>query len=528
VAPDGRWLRVNQRLCDITGYSRDELLKSTFQDITHPDDLDTNLEYVRQMLHGEGLSYSMEKRYLRKDGGLIWINLTVALVRAPSGDPDCFISVVEDISERKRTETEVRVLNTVSHAAREARDITSLLKVVMHGVCDAARWAYADSWIPTADGSVLECVAAWCDRQRSLEAFRRASEPLTFARGVGIPGRVWESGRPEWHEDITREPMAVIPRAPAAVAAGLGAALGLPVIADGQVVAVLVFFTKEPRAEDARIVATMATVASQLGTLIQRIKAEDEVRHLNAELEARVERRTAELELANKELEAFSYTISHDLRAPLRAIDGFSRIIATEYAEGLGAEASRYFDLVRANAAQMSTLIDDLLSFSRLSRQALDRRRIDHLGVVQAALADLERTEPRTAQVTVGQIAPCEADPSLLKQVWVNLLSNAVKFSAGVERPEVEAGNFERAGETVYFVRDNGVGFDMQYAGKLFGVFQRLHRAEEYPGTGVGLAIVQRVVHRHGGRVWADSAPGRGATFYFTLGMTEPDEGRRR
>jgi signal transduction histidine kinase len=237
------------------------------------------------------------------------------------------------------------------------------------------------------------------------------------------------------------------------------------------------------------------------------------------ELEQRVIERTDQLEAANKELEAFSYSISHDLRAPLRAIHGFSRILLEEHAPHLADEAQRYLRLVRDNAQHMGQLIDDLLAFSRLSRQPLKRQRVVYADLVRQVLGDLGSEHVgRRVDIAVGDLPLCQADPALLKQVLVNLCTNALKFTRQREVAVIEIGCSKASGECVYFVKDNGVGFDMQYVGKLFGVFQRLHRVNEYDGTGVGLAIVQRIIARHGGRVWAEAAVNQGATFYFTLG----------
>jgi len=277
----------------------------------------------------------------------------------------------------------------------------------------------------------------------------------------------------------------------------------------------------------------------QIKYIVHRVEeVTDFVRHKSgpsggpAELSAREQQMAAEmfqnaqrlaatnqqLESANNELEAFSYSVSHDLRAPLRAVDGFSQAVLEDFGPKLPAEGLRQLLVIRESAQRMGQLIDDLLSFSRLSRQPLVMQSIDTEQLVRGALGDFNaECGGRKIEINFGALEPCEGDPALVKQVWVNLLSNALKYTRKREHAVVDIGCVEQKGEHVFFVRDNGTGFDMQYAHKLFGVFQRLHRAEEFEGTGVGLAIVQRVIHRHGGRVWAEAAVNRGATFYFTL-----------
>jgi signal transduction histidine kinase len=245
--------------------------------------------------------------------------------------------------------------------------------------------------------------------------------------------------------------------------------------------------------------------------------ANEELRSLNEELEGRVAERTAQLQEANHELGAFSYSVSHDLRAPLRAIDGFSRILVDEHADGLSVDALRYLGLVRKNTQQMGELIDGLLALAHLGHQPVEKRRVD-VEVLAEEIAATELSHPNghTLEIKVDRLPPADADPTLLRQVYANLLSNAVKYSAAVDPARIELGSYRDGERIVYFVKDNGVGFDMRYSDKLFEVFQRLH-TDGYEGTGLGLALTARIVGRHGGSIWAESAPGEGATFYFTL-----------
>ena len=349
LAPNGAWLLVNQKLCEIVGYSREEFLQRTFQDITHPDDLEKDLAYVQQLLANQIQSYSMEKRYIRRDASIVWINLTVVLVRKPNGQPKYFISVIEDISDRK--------------------------------------------------------------------------------------------------------------------------------------------------------------------------KAESELQHLNATLEQRIAERTTQLTEINQELEAFTYTVSHDLRAPLRIMQGFSQALEEDYGDRLDELAKTYIQSISESAIQMDVLINDLLSYSRLSRTEIRLQSVDLQTAIAAALQQLSVTiQARNAIIHIPANLPSViAHGSILVQILVNLISNAIKFVETDIQPIVTIAVQTEKNSVRLSVIDNGIGIASKYHDRIFRVFERLHGIETFPGTGIGLAIVRRGIDRLNGQVGLESQLGQGSRFWITL-----------
>jgi two-component system sensor histidine kinase/response regulator len=235
------------------------------------------------------------------------------------------------------------------------------------------------------------------------------------------------------------------------------------------------------------------------------------------ELNKTLATKNEELETSNKELESFSYTVSHDLRAPLRALDAYSKILGEEYAGILDDEGKKLLGSIQSNAKKMGLLVDSLLAFSKLGKQEMQKSRVNMNELVESVLKDVSFSIPHKASIKKGKLLPASADLFLLHQVWVNLISNALKYSSKKEKPEVEIGSSISGNEITYYVKDNGAGFNMKYANKLFGVFQRLHSANEFEGTGIGLAIVHRIITRHGGNIWAEAEIDKGATISFTL-----------
>jgi len=308
-------------------------------------------------------------------------------------------------------------------------------------------------------------------------------------------------------------------------AAGLRSAAALPLVLGGHVVAVLTLFSSEADFFDERLMSLVIEMASDLSFALENFEREDLRRQANAELqlgyqqlESKVAARTSELATANKELEAYAYTVSHDLRAPLRAIDGFTRVVLKQHAGSLDDSGRALLGRVVSAAGKMGTLIDDLLQLSTVSRQVLQLADVDLGALAREILSEQQAaTAASKCRDIVGDDLRARGDARLLRMLLQNLLENAVKYSGKSAQPVIEFGCQQGSAETVYFVRDNGVGFDAKLAERMFQPFQRFHHPEDFEGTGIGLATAARVVARHGGRIWAESSPGRGATFYFTL-----------
>ncbi len=416
-----------------------------------------------------------EDAFVRADGVTHWIRWEIRPWHRADGNIGGIIIFSEDISARKHAET----------AMRESEE---RFRVLANSMSQLA-------WITRADGYIHWYNRRWYE--------------YTGTTPEQMEGWGWQRVH-----DPKRLPE-VMEKWAAALAAGQPFEMEFPLRGkDGK------FRTFLTRGEPLRDVGGKVTQWFGTNTDVEAMKqAEKQIQQLNAELEERVRERTAQLEAANKELEAFSYSVSHDLRAPLRAVNGFAKIVLDEYGAEMAPGAKDYLEWIRAGGRQMGLLIDDLLAFARLGRQALKVVSVDMTALVEKVVQEAGRqAEGRPIDFQIGVLPRATGDPVLIRQVWVNLIDNAIKYTRGRAPAIITVGGENREGKFVYEVRDNGTGFDMKYAGRLFGVFQRLHRAEEFEGTGVGLAIVQRIIHRHGGQVWAEAEPGRGAVFRFTLG----------
>jgi PAS domain S-box-containing protein len=464
--PNSYYLDANASACRMLGYSRSELMGLHATAIVIQTEI-PHIETALGVIKARS-AYHREWQLRRKDGSVFPADVMATMM--PDGN---LLGMIRDITESRRTET--------AFAASELR-YRRLFETAKDGILI----------LDAATGMVLD-----------VNPFLITT--LGFSREQFLSKAIWELGL---FHDICAN------------------AEKFAELKDKEYVRYehLPLETSDGRRIEVEFVSNVylvngsKVIQCNIRDVTARRKTQEALRQLNANLEQRVIERTTQLEAANKDLEAFSYSVSHDLRAPLRAISGFSKIVLEDHAAGMDADGMRYLNQVEKSAQQMGQLIDDLLTFSRTGRQVFNVQPVITVDVVNAALDDLKAMqENRRVNISVGHLADCEADASLLRQVWLNLLSNALKYTTKCDPAVITIGS-RREGETdVFFIQDNGAGFDMKYADKLFGVFQRLHLADDYEGTGVGLALVQRIVQRHGGKVWAEAKLNLGATFYFTL-----------
>lgn len=463
--------------------------------LVHPEDRDLVATTLANMAGGVDPQrpIDLEYRIVRPDGTLIWISTIGSLELLENGQPGRAVGIARDISLRKRVESAQR------HADRFIAHIADVAPTLIY-VYDLAtgRRVYNNGWLPNMLGygtdydmdvkEFMERVLHPDDRER-IAAYRRTHAKLAD----GVISQVEYRARHNdgsWRWMLSRN---------------------------------LVFARNEDGSVRQLIGTTTDITAAK--------RAEEELRRLNAELERRVSERTADLQAANSELEAFAYSVSHDLRGPLRAIGGFSGAVLDSCGPQLDDSGRRYLSLVTAGVKRMAEMIEGLLALSRTTRNELFLGTVDLSAIAREVLADLQHAEPnRRVEIVIVQQAEVTGDARLLRIALDNLLGNAWKYTARCERARIEFGLQVVQGESIYFVRDNGAGFDMANAAALFMPFQRLHPGGEFEGTGIGLATVRRIVHRHGGRIWAQSAPDQGATFYLTLpsGATGDASTRKR
>ncbi|HWH71734.1 MAG TPA: PAS domain S-box protein, partial [Candidatus Sulfotelmatobacter sp.] len=442
----------------------------------HPEEEDRILHEVKQ-----GQTRHSETVRLRKDGTPLQVSLTVSPIRNGRGEIIGVSSIARDITERKRAQ---QALEHQAATLREQAELLELANVLARDLED-----HIILW-----NRGMEQLYGW-SREEAVGQVAHALLHTEFPEPLAvIRQRLFQQGHWEGELCHTRK--------------------------DGrQLIVASQWFLQQP------LPGRPAAILEVNNDISARKEAEQQIRQLNLKLEERVEARTHELTAANKELEAFTYSVAHDLRAPLRHIDAFGKILYEEFATNLPPEARRYLETIRNGSHHMSQLVDDLLNLARVGRQELKRHPTPLGKLAEEVRADLQpETKGRDIEWRLHDLPTIQCDPGLMKQVFANLLSNAVKYTRPRPHAIIEVGTLPSNGSLTIFVRDNGVGFNMKYINKLFGVFQRLHRADEFEGTGVGLATVERIIRKHGGCVWAEAALDKGAAFYFSLPATRQDK----
>ena len=484
----------------VFGYSSVEAVGKPMLMLFPPERMNEESDILARIQHGESVE-RFETVRVRKDGARIDVAATISPIRDADGAVVGLSKVARDITERKRTEADL-----ARHAEEllHSQQALEIQKLILQSVLD----------------SMEEGLVA-ADEQGAVILWNQAAAKILGLGATNLPSQEWTAHYGLYLDDmVTPFPSDQLPLARAI---------------RGEACTAQIFVRNAELDEGVWIEVNGTPLKDRNGAVsggvvafrdvTQRRADEREIRKLNQELEERVAQRTAQLEVANHELEAFTYSVSHDLRAPLRHIGGFSRILMEDFGPGMPPEAQNHLKRIEDGAHRMGQLVDELLNLARVGRHALHLQATRLNSVIEEVVSLLQpEAEGRAVTWKIADLSPAECDPILIKQVFQNLIANALKFTRARERAIIEISQRQENGEMVIAVSDNGVGFNMKYQDKLFGVFQRLHRAEDFEGTGIGLATVKRIVHKHGGRVWAEAEVEKGATFYFTLAAAKPIE----
>ncbi len=481
-SPQAEFIRVNRSAAEMLGYSVPELQNLTAKDITLPEDLQLSESLIVELSSGKRKSFTLQKRYLRKDGSLMWGNLIVTAIHDSQGNVVNHLAMIEDITEKKRSEEAVQyeqyLMQTLMDHIPDSiyfKDLQSRFTRVNAGTLRKFGLNSPEEIIGRSDADFFSPEEADAGRIEEKE-ITETGEPLIAVESL----ESWQDGRPATWSSVTKMPL------------------------------------HDP---SGRVIGTFGVTRD----ITDRKAKEEEIKSLYGDLEKRVEARTKELSLRNQELEAFTYTISHDLKAPLRGISGYSQLLLQDYSQQLDDDGKSFLNKLVLSSQQLSQLIDDLLNYSRLERRPINRVDFSVAAMINAVVderkPDLERDHIQLKQKIQEEVI--NSSPEMLTEIVRNYLDNAIKFTSKSSAPVISIEYKIKKDSSLLVVKDNGIGFEEEYKERLFEVFYRLHRIDEYPGTGIGLALVKKTAERMGWRVWAEGKPGEGAAFYLEIPHVE-------
>jgi len=520
---DGKYLGVNRAWEAFFGLERGDIIGGRVTDLypNAPAVATRHREMDEQLWNSPG-DQSYEIRLPFPDGRVRHTIYYKATYASQDGAVGGLIGTIVDITERKQAEQREAIEHAVQRYLGSEESLGEAIRGIMRVMCERLDWACAARWSLDEANNRLHCVETWSEDDDRIRAFLESSRRETFVPGTtGMIRRVLTTGESVWVADVLEKKDLL--RGPMAAQAGLRGAFALPVRMGDKVLGAIEFFSREPRLPDKWLLVTTVSIGNLIGQLMARRQAETAMREAFQELE----QKTRELTRSNEELQQFAYVASHDLQEPLRMISSYTQLLGRRYGDRLDGDAQEFMGFIVDGAARMKQLIEDLLAYSRVGTRGKEFQEVDSGASLARALANLRTAqESSDAVVTHDAMPKVMADGAQLAQVFQNLIGNAIKFRAE-EAPRIHVGAETTGTVWVFTVKDNGIGLDTQYADRIFMMFQRLHNKAEYPGTGIGLAIVKKIVERHGGRIWVESEPGKGATFGFTIARQQENNGEK-
>jgi PAS domain S-box-containing protein len=512
-ARDGRYLGVNRAWEDFFGIKRDEFLGKTVHELypQSPGVAEKHFAMDLELWNNPG-SQRYETPVTVRGGRVRHTIYCKATFTGADGKVAGLIGTILDITERKQAEQREAIEHAATRLIAEADTLSEAIRGIIGVVCQQLGWVCGAHWTIQPGGRTLKRAETWTNGDPEIGAFLDETHGMVYAPAQsGLVRRVLATGASVWIPDVARDKAYL--RAQSAASAGLHGAFALPVLIGSEVRGVIEFYSRDVSQLDDWLLQLGTSVGNQIGQLMARRQAEGDLREAHEELS----RRAQDLARSNAELEQFAYVASHDLQEPLRMVSSYTQLLLRRYSKLFDDDAREFMSYIVDGAARMKQLIEDLLAYSRVGTRGRDPEPTEAEGALEQALANLRAAiESSGAAVTHDPLPTVRADASQLTQLFQNLVGNALKFR-GAEAPRIHVGAAEKDAEVVLSVRDNGIGIDPQYFERIFVIFQRLHSKAEYEGTGIGLAICKKIVDRHGGRIWVESQPGRGSTFYCTL-----------